>query len=268
MTDARNLILRVSRMIKQAAGIAPRADVVRAKPREFADLDDFTISLFDDIRGLTLSSMERVAALVEAIRYVSSNEIPGDIVECGVWKGGSMVAAARTLLSLTDTSRTLWLYDTFSGMTAPTLVDKDYQGREANVLLEHEISAQDSANIWAKAPLDVAKGALATTTYPCEKIRFVQGRVEDMIPTHVPSEIALLRLDTDWYESTYHELLHLFPRLSVGGILIIDDYGHWQGAKRAVDQYIMQQNLQLLLHRIDYTGRICVKQNGFKRSVR
>jgi len=95
--------------------------------------------------------------------------------------------------------------------------------------------------------------------YDPEKIRFVQGRVEDTLPRHAPDRIALLRLDTDWYESTRHELEHLFPRLAVGGVLILDDYGHWQGARQAVDEYVREHRLRLFLHRIDYAGRCAVK---------
>ena len=83
--------------------------------------------------------------------------------------------------------------------------------------------------------------------------------MEETIPTHIPHAISLLRLDTDWYESTKHELTHLFPLLSPGGVIIIDDYGHWQGAKKAVDEYFEENKIKILLNRIDYTGRIGVK---------
>ena len=72
----------------------------------------------------------------------------------------------------------------------------------------------------------------------------------------MPERIALLRIDTDWYESTRHELVHLYPRLSPGGVLIIDDYGHWQGARKAVDEYFQAG---LFLNHIDYTGRLAIK---------
>jgi hypothetical protein len=83
--------------------------------------------------------------------------------------------------------------------------------------------------------------------------------VEETLPTHVPERIALLRLDTDWYESTHHELVHLFPLLSPGGILIVDDYGHWAGARKAVDDYLAANAPGLYLHRVDYTVRLAVK---------
>jgi O-methyltransferase len=87
------------------------------------------------------------------------------------------------------------------------------------------------------------------------------GKVEDTFPKDTPDKIAILRLDTDWYESTRHELIHLYPKLSIGGVLIIDDYGHWEGARKAVDEYINDNTLRILLNRIDYTGRIAVKMD-------
>jgi len=120
-------------------------------------------------------------------------------------------------------------------------------------------SAKESGVVWAYGALEEVKRNLLSTGYPAERIFFVKGKVEETIPMSAPAQIALLRLDTDWYESTYHELVHLYPRLSSGGVLIIDDYGHWKGARRAVDAYISEQKLRLLLNRIDYTGRICVK---------
>ncbi len=100
---------------------------------------------------------------------------------------------------------------------------------------------------------------MLSTGYPKEKIHLIKGKVEDTIPENIPKEIALLRLDTDWYESTKHELIHLFPLLKPNGILIIDDYGHWEGARKAVDEYISDNNIHILLNRIDYSGRISVK---------
>ena len=82
--------------------------------------------------------------------------------------------------------------------------------------------------------------------------------MEDTIPKKAPQMISLLRLDTDWYESTRHELIHLFPRIAPFGVIIIDDYGHWQGVREAVDEYIRENNIKILLNRVDYTGRIGV----------
>ncbi|MCW2967337.1 MAG: macrocin O-methyltransferase, partial [Solirubrobacteraceae bacterium] len=97
------------------------------------------------------------------------------------------------------------------------------------------------------------------TGYPPERIHFVRGPVEETLPEHAPERLALLRLDTDWYESTRAEMEHLYPRLSDGGVLIIDDYGHWDGARRAVEEHFAANGDAPLLHRIDYTGRIGIK---------
>lgn len=98
---------------------------------------------------------------------------------------------------------------------------------------------------------------MQSTNYPAEMLVFIKGKVEDTIPKTMPKHIALLRLDTDWYESTKHELLHLYPLLSKSGVLIIDDYGYWAGSKKAVDEYFSKG--EMLLNRIDYTSRIAIK---------
>src|SRR5690606_24776929 len=100
---------------------------------------------------------------------------------------------------------------------------------------------------------------MVSTGYPMERCHFVEGKVEDTIPATVPDRISLLRLDTDWYESTRHELEHLWPLLQPGGVLIIDDYGHFEGARKAVDEYFLDRSDAPLLNRIDYTGRIAIK---------
>jgi hypothetical protein len=100
------------------------------------------------------------------------------------------------------------------------------------------------------------------TGYDPAQIVFVKGKVEETLPDAAPSEIALLRLDTDWYESTCHEMIHLYPRLVHGGVLIIDDYGHWQDARRTVDEYISENKLRLGLQRIDHTTRVAIRTDA------
>lgn len=171
-----------------------------------------------------------------------------------------MMAVAETLLRVGDTSRNLYLFDTFEGMSPPTKNDVDINGVTAESLLNSSNKEKDES-VWCHTTLDVVKKALSSTGYPSKNINFIKGMVEQTIPHSVPSKIALLRLDTDWYESTKHEMEHLFPRLSKGGVLIIDDYGHWQGARKAVDEYLEKYDVKILLNRIDYTGRIGVKIN-------
>ena len=105
---------------------------------------------------------------------------------------------------------------------------------------------------------DVRRNVLSTG-YPSEKFHFIEGKVEDTIPASAPEKIALLRLDTDWYESTKHEMTHLFPRLASKGILIIDDYSCWDGARKAIDEYMAEHNLRMFLSRVDSDACIAVK---------
>jgi hypothetical protein len=222
------------------------------------DLDPDIHRTIDAVRGHTMTSALRIAALCEAIRYVVESRIAGDIVECGVWKGGSMMAAALTLLRLGDATRDLFLFDTFEGMTRPSNRDISFRGQTAQDFLSVG-ERTDPASMLCIAPLEEVRKAMLGTGYDAARVHFVKGRVEDTIPAQAPERIALLRLDTDWYESTRHELEHLFPRLVPGGVLIIDDYGHWQGAREAVDEYLAKYRVPLLLHRIDYSARCAVK---------
>lgn len=229
----------------------------RRKPAPMPpDIDDDARNVIETVAPFTMTSPERILALRDAVKHVCRHRIPGAIVECGVWRGGSMMAAALTLLATGD-RRHLWLFDTFEGMSPPAEADRDVHGTDAAALL----AAEDrlTGGTWCYSPLDDVRANVLATGYPAELVHFVQGRVEETIPGTIPDEIAILRLDTDWYESTKHELEHLYPRLAVGGVLIIDDYGHWQGARRAVDEYIDVTGARLFLSRIDYTGRLAVK---------
>lgn len=238
---------------KIARRLLNRGRTKKRAPECRADFTAAERATLKKVRRYTLTSPERVVSLCRAVEHIVRWQIPGDFVECGVWRGGSMLAIADTLVRLNDTSRRLWLYDTFEGMTPPTDEDKDFTGRSAESLCE------EHGQEWVLAPLDVVKNTLSLAEYPSTQITYVQGKVEDTLPGRIPGTIALLRLDTDWYESTRHELAHLYPRLSSGGILIIDDYGHFIGAQKAVDEYVAENKLPLFLSRIDYTGRLTVK---------
>jgi len=231
-----------------------------SKPNFPVDFDQAVIDTILSVNPFTLTSPERIFALCEAIKYIVTSKISGDVVECGVWKGGSMMAVARTLAQLNDSTRHLYLFDTFDGMTPPSAKDISLSGTHASTMLETN-KKEDETSVWCYSPLEEVKEAVTSVGYSTEKIHFIKGRVEDTLPAEAPQKISLLRLDTDWYESTRHELIHLFPRLSPGGVIIIDDYGHWKGARQAVDEYIQENSIKILLNRIDYTGRIGVKSS-------
>jgi O-methyltransferase len=210
------------------------------------------------VRRDTLTTSPRIAALCDSVEFLVRSDMQGALVECGVWRGGSMMAAALTLLRLGVTDRDLYLFDTFAGMPEPGARDvpSPYDGYSPHKRWRRQARL---GRQWAGVPAERVRERLESTGYPPERIHLVPGMVEETIPGSAPVRIALLRLDTDWYASTRHELEHLYPRLVEGGVLIIDDYGHYAGARRAVDEYFAAAGEPVLLNRIDHTGRLVIK---------
>jgi hypothetical protein len=220
-------------------------------PKDFSPSD---IQVYARVRPYTQTTPERVFALRRAVEYVLGCAIPGSFVECGVWKGGSVMAIALTLLASQCSDRDLYLFDTFQGMSPPSPSDGDWVRREWG-----RRQRAPGRNDWNFAPIDEVKANIASTGYPASRIHYVAGRVEDTLPESAPETIALLRLDTDFYESTKHELRTLYPRLQRGGVMIIDDYGAFEGARKATDEFLEETKVGLLLNRIDSDARIGIK---------
>lgn len=234
------------------------SNILPLKAFSLSDISETDNEILRTVKDYTMTSPERVFSTLEAVRYVIKNDVPGSIVECGVWRGGTMMAVARILRMQNSYDRDLYLFDTYDGMPVPSKDDIDFHGKDAtSEFLAKKRS--DRSSDWCYASLGEVQQNLGTVGYPKSKVHYVVGKVEDTIPEQAPEQIAILRLDTDWYESTRHELHHLYPRLAVGGVLIIDDYGHWQGARKAVDEYFGDNHIPILLTRIDYTGRMAVK---------
>jgi len=231
---------------------------VRRFHGDFPDLAPQDLELIRSVKSETMTPVERLCNLLEAVRFVARHEIPGAIVECGVWRGGSMMLVAGCLQQLQAADRDLYLFDTFAGMPAPTTHDVMAGGLSARVLYDRN-APDDAGSDWCRASLETVRGNMRATGYDDERIHYVAGSVERTLPARAPERIALLRLDTDFYESTRHELAHLFPRLSPGGVLIIDDYGSWQGCRRAVDEYVAEQGLRLFMTRVDNSCRVAIK---------
>ncbi len=222
------------------------------------DMEEEFNSLYKSCRAYTESTPERMYALYKAVEHVVHSGIGGDLVECGVWRGGSCMLMAMTLMLHRDTSRRIYLYDTFTGMTSPT--EKDFFLKDGRKALDMWKGSGDAVQSrWLAVPMEEVRENILSTGFPEERLVFVKGRVEDTIPGVVPRGVSVLRLDTDWYASTIHELTHLYPLLADGGVLLVDDYGVWAGAREAVDEYFARQGIRMLLNRIDYTGRIGVK---------
>lgn len=219
-------------------------------------LDPDFVDLYKKVKNTTQTSIPMSFALRTAVRYVIKAGIPGDIVECGVWRGGSAAIVAATL---GRSARDIWLYDTFNWTwDQPTAADGLLLPSGEVKLADLESDASDAAKAQGTDQAAV-RATVCETGYPANRVHCVEGLVQDTLPGRAPERVAILRLDTDLYDSTRHELEHLYPRLSPGGVLILDDYSKFSGATRAVDEYFERLKEPILLNRIDTQGRIGVK---------
>lgn len=225
------------------------------------ELDDSDIDLIKYVldKRYTQTSIPRLINTLKSCRYVVDNNITGDFVECGVWRGGNGILA-KLLFEQLDSDRAIWMFDTFEGMTAPTEFDIE-SSTKILAAKKYEENQRGSYSDWCFASLKEVKNNFINAELKLDGSNFVKGNVCEtlMKSENIPSAISVLRLDTDWYESTKIELEILFPILSKYGVLIIDDYGHWEGARKAVDEYFEKQSYKPLLNVIDYTGRSVIK---------
>jgi len=216
--------------------------------------------IYEKCRAYTMTSVERLYALYKSVEYIVAANIPGDFAETGVWQGGSCMLIAETLIALGDRSRRIFLFDTFEGHPKPAERDVDLWGNRAIDEWRCTVG-EDSHGNWAYVSLEDVQTNLTRTGYPADRLVFVKGLLEDTAADASSLEnLALLRLDTDWYASTKAALEHLYQRLVQGGILIVDDYGHYKGQQQAVDEYFAAGRQPILLNRIDYSCRLAVKR--------
>ncbi len=237
--------------------------------KKIHQLDDLTFDkknkfFFDKVLKICQSeslniSRERFLSLFQSINYIYKNEIDGDIVECGVFRGGSAMMIAHAMLKFNkNENKNLWLYDTFDGMSNPSDYDVNILNQNAKEEMKKTSKKENMKDIWAYSKLDYVKKNMIKTGLNEKNIIYVKGLVEKTLDGNFPEKISLLRLDTDFYESTKKELEILFPKLQSGGIIIIDDYGHWKGCKKAVDEYFVNKK-NIFFQQIDYSGLIGVK---------
>jgi len=228
-------------------------------PQEIPD-DRAYAGIFDKIAPFTMTArdgLETTYALFQAVKYICQNDIRGDIVECGVWRGGSMMLDAYALGHFGDTSRDRYLYATFAGMTEPSEIDIDFD----NIAYRqrwHEATKRGGMMGFGDT-VEGVEANLLRTGYPKRQMHFIVGDVLETIPATQPSRISLLRLDTDWYKSTLHELEHLYELLVPHGVLIIDDYGWCRGSRKAADEFFARQPFKPMMHRVDQGPRLLIK---------
>ena len=215
------------------------------------------------IRSLENYSMCPPAAhwsIIQSVKYISKKKITGDFVECGVFKGGNLILMNHLIKKL-NLNKKIFAFDTFDGMSEPTVYDKDLKDKPADKTFENY---KDRDEKWCFGSLEEVKKNLEQYDKNYQNnFTFIKGKVEDTLKkiNNLPEKISLLRLDTDFYESTKIELEVLYPKLSKGGILIIDDYGHWKGSQKAVDEYLDLKKNFYFLHRIDYGTRLLIKED-------
>jgi O-methyltransferase len=210
---------------------------------------------------LSMTSENNLATTALACKYILKNQIEGDFMECGVWRGGHSIIAASMLR---NTDKKIYMLDTFSGMTQPDERDvRVIDGQSAESIFTAKRAGPDSSD-WCLASLDEVKknikGFGLESMIERNQTIFIKGKAEDVLrdpSTDLPNKISCLRLDTDWYMSTKAELEVLWPRISLGGILIIDDYSYWDGCMKAVNEYFI--NTKLFLAPIDGSARVAIK---------
>lgn len=186
----------------------------------------------------------RIRDVEVSLTYCLENNINGDYVECGTWRGG-LAALMLSSIITNNLSKRLWLYDTFQGMSRPGENDVAINGEQAVATFQAHFNETTGFSEWCKASTEVVEETLNTVSSDYKQYtKFIIGTVEETLTCaeNIPEKIALLRLDTDWYESTRVELEILYPRLSQNGIVIIDDYGWWQGQKKATDEFLSRLN--------------------------
>lgn len=213
-------------------------------PRAFTAEDRQT---WDEVKAYTMTDKLRILSLMQAVRHVIKHDIQGSFVECGVWKGGCMMAVATVLLNMGCAERELYLFDTFEGMSEPTEKDIDSKNNDANSKYQAAKFANGEGSDWCYASLDEVRANVDGVGYPAFRTHYIKGKVEDTLTSNDTGPIALLRLDTDFYESTKAELEHLYPKIVSGGILIFDDYFAWQGCKAAADEYFAAHDCRMFL---------------------
>ena len=226
-------------------------------PEFAAEANLFQRKAISNAKQYSMTPTSRMWALVQSIEYVSQNNISGDFVECGVWKGGNLILLSAIQEQL-GMSRTIYGFDTFAGMVEPKDLDVDFLGKSAAEMMTNSQKIDGDFSIHCFASLDLVKKNLSENS--SKNVRLVQGDVAETLLNieNLPRKIAILRLDTDWYDSTRIELEILYPLLEPGGVLIIDDYGHFEGAQRAVDEYFKED--KPWMHYVDYSCRLIVKK--------
>ena len=206
-------------------------------------LKDSFIKRYNNCKKLSSKKIEFFLALESILLFIFKNNIDGDVVECGVFKGANAKFICNFLKENNFEHKNIYLYDTFDGMPVASTEDININSKKNyNEYLQSINKNSSQNNFYRYENINNVKENILSTNYDKEKVFFIKGMVEDTIPKTTPNEISLLILDTDYYRSTKHELINLYPLVVSGGIIIIDDYGTWAGVKKAVDEFFIDKS--------------------------
>jgi hypothetical protein len=261
MSVSRQIKDRAKRFLRHRGYQLARIPDPNAIPQDLSDRFVETMKGMQNIGGFEMKQHTTYAA----VEYVVKSGIPGDLIECGVYQGRQVLMMAETLKSYGVTDRDIYLYDTFSGQVRPSI--EDYKDRanpeasyQANLARWEKGQITGASKSWKVATVDEVRANVYRSGYPHERFHFIEGDVRQTLPNDRHARIALLRLDTDWYESTKHELDCFYEKLVIGGVLIIDDYGRWRGCRKAVDEFVATLGSRApLLARTGGSERVCIK---------
>ncbi len=234
--------------------------VIINKNQKIIELSDKDHELLNLIKDYSMTTEIRMYNLLQSLKQIKHKNIPGDYVECGVWRGGNIMLIKKFLENENIDDKKIYAFDTFEGMPEPDNNDFDISKNiSASVLLSRNKKDKES-HLWGVCSLEEVKKNLIKNLKDMNNIYFIEGKVEETLDLkeNIPEKISLLRLDTDWYSSTKKELEVLYEKVSPGGVIIIDDYGHWGGAKKAVDEFFKDK--YVWMHYVDYACRLIIKE--------
>lgn len=234
------------------------------------ELEEEAVANIAIVRKNTMLSYPRLTCLFNQVAFCEKNSIEGAFVECGVWKGGAIGLMALANLKYGKVKRDLHLFDAFDDICEPDAEkDKGVAFEELEQLgFKHKMAGKlipikgIYAGIGGHGTIEECeKLLLEKIKYPKNNIIFHKGWFQNTLPLNASKigPIAILRLDGDWYASTKVCLENLFDQVVSGGFVIIDDYGHYEGCKKAVDEFIHEKKLNVFLHFVDYTCRYWIK---------
>lgn len=227
--------------------------ITKTKP-SIVEITQEEKDLIDLCKNFSMTTDIRMWALLNSLKKILSENIEGEIVECGIWKGGNIILIKK-FMERYNLKKKIYCYDTFEGMYETSKED-----RELSTNIDAKEIINDDHKYVCESSFQQTENNIKKNVNNMNDIFFIKGKVEDTLKVNknIPEKISICRLDTDYYSSTKIELEKLYSRISKGGVLIVDDYGHWSGSKKAVDEFFKDKFI--MKHYVDYACRLIIKE--------